>query len=224
MERIIIICEGPTEEEFCKKTLAPYFQVHQIYTQSPLIKHSNGGIVRWNILKKQIENHLKQDKTAYVTLLIDYYGLYQKYEFPGWEQSLTIADKNSRLDFLEQKMNESIEENLRYRFIPYMQLHEFEGILFYNLEIFDLLFNADEILDRDELESIFKEFNNPEMINNNPDTAPSKRLKRIIKGYNKIVYGNILAEAIGLTGIRSKCPRFDNWITTINSIQKLLHP
>lgn len=219
MERIIIICEGPTEEEFCKKTLTPYFQKQQIYVQSPLIKHSNGGIVRWDVLKKQIENHLKQDKTAYVTLLIDYYGLYQKYEFPGWEESLSIPDKSSRLDFLEQKMAEAIEESLRYRFIPYMQLHEFEGILFNNLEVFDLLFNDDEILAREELEAVFKEFDNPEMINNSPDNAPSKRLKRIIKGYNKIVYGNILAEEIGLTGIRSKCPRFDGWITRINNIQ-----
>lgn len=219
MERIIIICEGPTEEEFCKKTLTPYFQKQQIYVQSPLIKHSNGGIVRWDVLKKQIENHLKQDKTAYVTLLIDYYGLYQKYEFPGWEESLSIPDKSSRLDFLEQKMAEAIEESLRYRFIPYMQLHEFEGILFNNLEVFDLLFNEDEILAREELEAVFKEFDNPEMINNSPDNAPSKRLKRIIKGYNKIVYGNILAEEIGLTGIRSKCPRFDGWITRINNIQ-----
>lgn len=223
MERIIIICEGPTEEEFCKKTLTPYFQKQQIYVQSPLIKHSNGGIVRWDVLKKQIENHLKQDRAAYVTLLIDYYGLYQKYEFPDWEESLSIPDRSSRLDFLEQKMAQDIEESLRYRFIPYMQLHEFEGILFNNLEIFDLLFNADEILDREELETIFREFENPEMINNSPDNAPSKRLKRIIKGYNKIVYGNILAEEIGLTGIRSKCPRFNDWIGRINDIQKTIH-
>ena len=125
-------------------------------------------------------------------------------------------------------MSESIEENLRYRFIPYMQLHEFEGILFYNLEIFDdcadVSREMNEILDREELEAIFKEFDNPEMINNCPDTAPSKRLKRIIKGYNKIVYGNILAEAIGLTGIKAKCPRFNNWITIISSIVKPLHP
>lgn len=224
MERIIIICEGPTEEEFCKKILTPYFQKQQIYVQSPLIKHSNGGIVRWDVLKKQIENHLKQDRAAYVTLLIDYYGLYQKYEFPDWEESLSIPDRSSRLDFLEQKMAQDIEESLRYRFIPYMQLHEFEGILFNNLEIFDLLFNADEILDREELETIFREFENPEMINNSPDNAPSKRLKRIIKGYNKIVYGNILAEEIGLTGIRSKCPRFNDWIGRINNIQKTIHP
>ena len=52
MERIIIICEGPTEEEFCKKTLTPYFQKQQIYVQSPLIKHSNGGIVKMEHTEK----------------------------------------------------------------------------------------------------------------------------------------------------------------------------
>ena len=88
----------------------------------------------------------------------------------------------------------------------------------------DVSREMNEILDREELEAIFKEFDNPEMINNCPDTAPSKRLKRIIKGYNKIVYGNILAEAIGLTGIKAKCPRFNNWITIISSIVKPLHP
>ena len=98
------------------------------------------------------------------------------------------------------------------------------GLVFEAQHQGDLLFNDDEILDREELEAIFKEFDNPEMINNCPDTAPSKRLKRIIKGYNKIVYGNILAEAIGLTGIKAKCPRFNNWITIISSIVKPLHP
>lgn len=218
MKRLIIICEGPTEEEFCMKILYPYFQTHNIYIQSPLIKRSNGGIVRWELLKKQIENHLRQDPTAYVSLLIDYYGIHQKFEFPGWEEALSIVDKKERLDFLEQTMSEAIDEKLSFRFIPYMQLHEFEGLLFNNIEIFNQLFTEDEIQDRKELQDIFKVFDNPEMINNGPETAPSKRLIRIIKGYNKIVFGNIIAETIGLNNIRTKCPRFDNWINLLTQI------
>ena len=72
----------------------------------------------------------------------------------------------------------------------------------------------------DELENTFTEYSNPEMINNNKETAPSKRLSRIIKGYHKIVYGNILAEEIGLTNIRNKSPRFNNWINTIENTLK----
>ena len=42
--------------------------------------------------------------------------------------------------------------------------------------------------------------------------SPSHRLENIIKGYNKVVYGNIIAEAIGLECIRTKAPRFDAWL------------
>lgn len=56
------------------------------------------------------------------------------------------------------------------------------------------------------------------MINNNRETSPSHRLARIILGYNKIVYGNILAEAIGLERIREKSPRFNKWISKIENL------
>ena len=58
---------------------------------------------------------------------------------------------------------------------------------------------------------------NPEMINDVRETSPSHRLDRIIKGYNKIIYGNIIAEAIGLDNIRSKSPRFNEWLNKIES-------
>lgn len=58
MKRIIIICEGPTEVEFCKTVLAPYFQKSEIYIQAPLIKKSGGGIVSWDILKNNLSNML----------------------------------------------------------------------------------------------------------------------------------------------------------------------
>ncbi|WP_350310891.1 DUF4276 family protein [Myroides odoratimimus] len=35
-------------------------------------------------------------------------------------------------------------------------------------------------------------------MNDSPLTAPSKRLESCIYGYDKIVYGTIIAEAIGL--------------------------
>jgi hypothetical protein len=56
------------------------------------------------------------------------------------------------------------------------------------------------------------------MINDGSTTAPSKRLDRIIKGYNKPVFGSLLAEAIGLQKIRAKCPRFNTWVNALESI------
>ena len=219
MKRVIIICEGETEKEFCTTILAPYFSKQQIYLQSPLIKKSMGGIVKWKDLKKQIENHLKNDTDAYVTTLIDYYGLYEKYEFPKWNVAESQPDKNIRMDILENGMEESISEEIRYRFLPYIQLHEFEGLLFNEEKYFHEQIPTKELVGTEELSKIFRIYENPEMINNNRETSPSHRLERIILGYNKIVYGNILAEAIGLENIKSKSPRFNNWINNIEKIK-----
>lgn len=215
MKRVIIICEGETEKEFCTTILAPYFSKQQIYLQSPLIKKSMGGIVKWNDLKKQIENHLKNDTDAFVTTLIDYYGLSEKYVFPKWNIAESEPDKNKRMDILENGMLENISEEIRYRFLPYIQLHEFEGLLFNEEKYFHEQIPTNELIGTEELSDIFKSYKNPEMINDNLETSPSHRLERIILGYNKIVYGNILAEAIGLKKIKSKSPRFNNWIKNI---------
>lgn len=218
MKRVVIICEGETEREFCKTLLASYFGKRNIHIQSPLIKRSMGGIVRWGILKKEIENYLKEND-VYVTMLIDYYGLYSKYNFPDWDESLKKIDKNERMDFLEAAMQNDISETLRHRFIPYMQLHEFEGLLFNNIEVFYEQVPKGELVGIAELEKTFKDYpDNPEMINNIRETSPSHRLERIISGYNKILYGHYFAEAIGLEKIRLKSPRFNEWMDKIENI------
>ncbi|OAV74101.1 hypothetical protein Barb7_02448 [Bacteroidales bacterium Barb7] len=219
MKRIIIICEGQTEQMFCEQTLSPYFSRKEINIQPSLINSGRGGITGWHKLKREIENYLKQDQTVYVSMLVDYYGIYKEHQFPSWEESFKMADKSELLNFLEQKMKEDINPSFGYRFIPYMQLHEFEGLLFNNIDVFRQQFTTSELAGMAELQETFKQFGgNPEMINNNKETAPSKRLERIIRGYNKVVYGNILAEAIGLENIKSKCPRFNGWISKIENI------
>ncbi len=216
MKRVIIICEGETEREFCKNVLAPHLIHHNIYIQAPLIKRSMGGIVRWPILKKEIETHLLEPNVI-VSTFIDYYGLYQKYDFPKWREGEKIPDKNSRMDFLENAMKADISDAGRYRFIPYLQLHEFEGLLFNDIQIFHDHVPKAELIGVAELEQTFADYDNPEMINNNRETSPSHRLKRIIKGYNKPLYGHYFAEAIGIQKIRTKSPRFSLWIEEIIS-------
>lgn len=214
MKRVIIICEGETEREFCQNVLAPHLIHHNIHIQAPLIKKIMGGIVKWDVLKKEIETHL-QEPNVIVTTFIDYYGLYQKYSFPNWEDAEKIADKNTRMDFLENAMRDSISETVRHRYIPYLQLHEFEGLLFNDIQIFHEQVPKAELVGLAELEKTFRDYDNPEMINNSKETSPSHRLKRIIKGYNKPLYGHYFAEAIGIDRIRLKSPRFNEWIKKI---------
>lgn len=217
MKRLIIICEGQTEIEFCKDVLFRHFINIGTIIQTPLIKKSGGGIVPWSVLKKQIELHLKE-RDAIVTTFIDYYGIPDNYNFPNWEESKKIADKSLRMDFLENAMKNDINQALQSRYIPYIQLHEFEGLLFNNINVFDQNFNTSELNSRDELLAILNTYPNPELINDNPISAPSKRLEKIITGYSKIVFGSILAEEIGLNSMRQKSPRFNNWVDILENI------
>lgn len=170
----------------------------------------------WPLLKKQIETHLKQDRDAVVTTFIDFYGIHDRHLFPKWEDGKKIIDPNNRMGFLEEAMKDDIEGDQRYRFVPYIQLHEFEGLLFNRIEIFINNFTAQEA-DLVELEKIISQHSNPELINDGHDTAPSKRLQKLISGYNKVIYGAILAEEIGLAKIRAKSPRFNRWLETLEN-------
>lgn len=185
------------------------------------IKVHNKGKVSANYLdylRKQAETHLKESSSVFVSTFIDYYGLYEKYNFPKWEEGNKIYDINNRILFLEEAMKEDISESLQHRFIPYLQLHEFEALLFIDLQMFYEQVPKSDLVGIDELKETFAKYSNPEMINNSKNTSPGHRLERIIKGYKKPLYGHYLAEAIGIQRIRTKCPRFDNWITTLISI------
>lgn len=218
MKRVIIICEGPTEKEFCTDVLQPYFTPRNIQLHVPLIKKSGGGIVAWPVLKKQIESHLKSDVTVVVTTLIDYYGIHEKHAYPSWDVAHQNPHKSQVMDVLEQAMKSDIYSGGRHRFIPYIQLHEFEGLLFTDKDVFLRNIRPQEFADKNGFEGIFDQFPNPEDINDSPETAPSKRLQQHIKGYNKIVFGSLLAQETGLQKIRSKCPRFNNWVTKIETL------
>lgn len=210
MRRLIVICEGPTEQEFCHDVLAPHLSMFNIDVVAPVVKKSNGGIVPWASLRPQIMNHLRENE-AYVTMLVDYYGIKDHFKFPGWEESVNIVNKQERIHFLLERMKLDLPEEVRYRFFPYIQLHEFEGLLFSDIKAFKECFDESEV-NLSELESTMAQFATPEDINNSPTTAPSKRLIAAIPGYNKIVYGSILAELIGIEQMRNKCPLFDEWI------------
>ena len=159
MKRLIIVCEGPTEQEFCTEVLGVEFAKHDIYVEAPVIKHSHGGIVPWTTIKKQILNHL-QEGDVYVSMLVDYYGIKDQFGFPGWEESKEIVDKTERIHFLIDRMAKDISEQYRFRFIPYIQLHEFEGLLFSDVSAFLNSFEESEF-DYAELQATAEAFQSP---------------------------------------------------------------
>ena len=190
--------------------MAPYFYSKNVIVETPTIKHSCGGIVAWGTLKKQLIQHLNETDVI-VTLLIDFYRIKDSFRFPEWMEAKTIEPSQAKMDCLFHQMKSDIQESLRGRFVPYIQLHEFEGLLFSDVSAFKNNFRKGEC-DFHAIETAIASFPTPEEINNGPNTAPSVRLKNAITGYQKELYGSFLADDIGLQKIRSKCPLFNQWI------------
>ena len=75
----------------------------------------------------------------------------------------------------------------------------------------------------DSLVKLASGFASPELINEGDHTAPSKRIIAVIPEYKKekATAGPLVAQKIGLTRLRERCPHFDAWLTRL---EKLAEP
>lgn len=216
MTRINVFVEGQTEETFVRDTLAPYFVRQGIYLNAILAQTSRGhkgGIVSYGKVKHQITRLCQQDKKAWVTTLIDYYGLPTDFPMVGQGKSVN-EDIYSWIEDLENAFDADIAQP---NFIANFLLHEFEALLFCDPEKFaDWLEEKKPII---ELNNIKLAFDSPESINNSPQTAPSKRILAAIPEYQKTLHGPLIAADIGLDTIRRQCPHFDGWLQRLEALK-----
>lgn len=103
------------------------------------------------------------------------------------------------------------------KIIPYIQQHEFEGLLFSDVRAFSRLPDAPSGL-ADGLRQVRTQFPTPEDINDSNVTAPSKRILNLMPRYRKVDSASFLAEEMGLDVIRAECPRFDHWLVRLESL------
>lgn len=218
MRAIYIICEGESEEEFINNLLRPYFNTHKIYDVYPILmstsKVQKGGDIKYDRLKFNVEKLLSRESDVLVTSFIDFYKL--KTDFPQYTEAQQIQNKIHRVEFLEKAMCEAMNFQ---RFIPYIQLHEFEGLLFASKDGFESLTD----LKAKNIEALLlavEEKENPEELNDGVLTAPSKRLGQLIPGFDKDkpLYGGFIAEVNTIYPILKRCTRFNHWVETL--IQK----
>lgn len=210
MKPLIILVEGDTEEEFVKENLLPYFILHSIYDVIP-VKISTkagfkGGFVNYDHLRRDVTNFLKQRSDTILSTFLDYFRIPPN--IPRYDECHKIHDIDYRLQCLEQAMRDEIGSD---RFHPYIQKHEFEALLFSSNKGFQKYYSKAAR----ETQKIITAYSNPEEINDNPHSAPSKRILQLIPEYNKVADGNILALEIGVTIILQKCPRFGRWVETL---------
>ncbi len=224
MIRLHIIAEGQTEQRFATSTLAPYLAERQIFVDSRCVMTSKdnrthmeyrGGLISYIKARNDILRWIKEDSApeCRFTTMFDLYALPK--DFPAYTQIPETMEPYTRVEALEGALKDDIDHP---KFIPYIQLHEFEA----------LILAAPQRLDWEYLEhdAAIKRLitmvgdQNPELINHARETAPSKRIIKEIPEYegDKTV-GAEIAARIGIPTLRQRCAHFNQWLTRLEALQ-----
>ena len=158
---------------------------------------------------------------AYCTCLIDFYGIDS--DFPGKKEAARksgLSDKQRVVcDAFFDKLAQTLKEGEMRRFIPYVQMHEFEGLLFSDPSQLVSAIRRQDLAQH--FWDIRHEFDTPEHIDDSPVNAPSKRIQKVFPRYRKVQMGERAARAITLKKIRQQCPLFNGWLVKLESLQPL---
>lgn len=164
-------------------------------------------MVSYAKIKPQLNRKCLEDKSAIVTTMFDMYALPN--DFPGSGSLPKTSNPLQKAEYLEIEMGKDIDHE---NFIPNLLVHEFEGLLYSQPQAFAAWFDEDVV-------SILlfrrNSFPSPEHINDNPLTAPSKRIRNCCDAYDKPLHGSLLAIDIGLDTIRQECQHFNQWLLRI---------
>ena len=230
MARLLFLVEGETEETFVNEFLASHLYAVGLESVSARLlgnarlRSRRGGIRAWPEVERDILRHLRQDRAVAVTTMVDYYGLPHKQgdqrAWPGraTASALPFPQRASHVEAaLSSRLEEMHGKELdTSRFIPYVVMHEFEGLLFSDCSKFaDAIGKPNAVA---SFQAIRDQFSTPEEINDSPTSHPSQRVLDLVPEYQKPFYGTIAALEIGLTTIRCECPNFDSWLTRLEAL------
>jgi hypothetical protein len=228
MVRLYFYVEGQTEQEYVKRVLAPHLASFGVQVMGAVLaasgrRHghvSRGGGRRYEPMRKDLGNLLRQHKSADIrfTTMFDLYALYNG--FPGWDD----AEKqrhipHERVLTLEKAFAADVND---LRFVPHLQLFEFETILLCDVGHLALVYEkaGNGIT---ALQAAVAEAKSPELVNDGEATAPSKRIVAQFPLYirQKTTLGAELAECVGIDTTRRLCSHFDGWLKTLESFGTL---
>jgi hypothetical protein len=226
--RLLNHVEGITEETFTNEILAPHLvgsgfeSVSARLIGNARLRSHRGGARAWSSVKQDIVRHLRSDQGAIATTMVDYYALPASgpKEWPGRASAnqKPFAQKaetvqSALLNDVVSEMGGNFDPQ---RFVPYVVMHEFEGLLFSDCDAFARGIGKKSL--SHDFQEIRDEFDTPEEINDSPHTAPSKRVKLLLPSYDKPLFANVAALEIGLAKIREQCPQFGQWLTTLERL------
>jgi hypothetical protein len=224
MRRLNVLAEGQTEEAFVNEVLAPHLADHGVVAcarcvttrrdrRRPDLVH-RGGLPNYGKARRDLERWMAEDGSAAFTTMFDLYAL--PGDFPGYADAGRLVDPYARVSALESAMALDVGDR---RLIPYIQLHEFEALLLAEPEKLDW-----EYLEHSRpiarLAELAGGYQSPELINDGPNTSPSKRIIAEIPEYafQKASVGPRIASQIGVARMRDRCPHFGQWLERLEAL------
>ena len=176
-----------------------------------------GGGNNFAAMQNATTRLLKQESgdAVFFTTLLDLYALAPN--FPGFEAAEQFRHvPYARVKALEKAWSAEVHAR---RFIPFIELHEFEALLFSDVNQFAAFFDnaASQIA---ALQKIVAGVQSPELIDDRQYTAPSSRICAQFPEYQRAKQrvGPQMAERIGLGNIRSQCPHFKGWLERLEQL------
>jgi hypothetical protein len=223
VQRLIIFCEGQTEENFCNLVLEPHFRGLGVLDMRPLLlptkvgsteRRHKGGWIKYSTARDYILRVLASQHSpgTWFSTLLDLYAIPE--DFPALAAA-PITPARVRIESLETAFGADVQAHGYYRFTSHLQLHEYEALL---LADCDAIGRA--LPDRPNLAAALRGETlglEPEEVDGGRETAPSKRIIKHAPEYDglKASAGPLIAHEIGLPTLRSRCPHFDAWIVTL---------
>lgn len=219
MTRLLVLVEGQSEEIFVKQTLAPFLAERNIHVQPPIVLWTKrtptgggfrGGVSRWEQIRKNLKP-LTRDTNAWITTLMDFYGLPE--DFPGYLDSRKTSHPHKNVVALQKRFADEIDHP---RFIPFLALHEFEAWLFCCPNVIAEHYGIPGLAA--SVRDAVKEGGEPELIDHGKETHPKARLRNMVSGYKETSDGPTMMEKIGIPSIRNACPHFASWLCRLEKL------
>lgn len=230
MRRVLVLSERPTESAVIQRTLAEWFSRQGLSISAPVVgaPGHKGSKANWDKARREILNLLLQEPNAIVATFFDYYKL--DTTWPGKTEAVAIA-KGNRYEFLTRTIHEAFAKThssdchwAEARFVPHVQMHELEALLFVQPEVTAKVLGAPE--HENELQQIRDSCGGCEEIDDSEQTAPSKRIKALFPNYRKgrklRAQAHQALREVQVDTIRSLCPGFSRWIDAIMEADKVL--
>ena len=165
---------------------------------------------------EDIRRWLKEDRSsdARFSMMVDLYGL--PHDFPGYDEAMALNGGERQADSMEAALTAELQDD---RFIPYLQVYEFEALVLCDVaKLNELHEEADRAIQR--LAEKCSPFQSPEEIDHGRHSHPKARIKGAIPRYDENVHGPLIAGEIGLAVLREKCPHFGGWLRMLEELDR----